>query len=220
MYKVEHQGKHVCNKVKHSCGKPCDLVDKGNCLLACSLQKSDYHCPNKCIIPHDESHNLHCCENELCSIQCPIPNCRKKCQSNDHFHWDLQVYHFCGNEHQCRELCEESGICKITTEPMEGSRVTFTKYIQSEGGFHFCDAKCRFCEYFWHIQFHDTRHGNMSQIAQIELIREDNEPEYAGYDIHKQSNEENSDQGNDRRLVNEIRISFLMSYSGNEQGLK
>ncbi|CAI2201431.1 7312_t:CDS:2, partial [Funneliformis geosporum] len=166
--------------------------------------KSDYHCPNKCIKPHDESHNLHCCENELCPIQCPIPNCRKKCQSNDHFHSDSQV-----NEHQCRELCEESGICKITTEPMEGSRVAFTKYIQlgerlrcnkkippnnfkhdgghihEEGGFHFCDAKCRFCEYFCilpygHIQFHDTRHGNMSQIAQIELIGEDNEPEYAG----------------------------------------
>ncbi|CAI2170045.1 13184_t:CDS:2 [Funneliformis geosporum] len=40
--------------------------------------------------------------------------------------------------------------------------------------------------FYEHIQFHDTRHGNMSQIAQIESIREDNESEYAGYDIHKQ----------------------------------
>ncbi|CAI2171453.1 2572_t:CDS:2, partial [Funneliformis geosporum] len=38
MYKVEHEGKHVCDKVKHSCGKPCDLADKGNCLLVCSKE--------------------------------------------------------------------------------------------------------------------------------------------------------------------------------------
>ncbi|CAG8529032.1 12160_t:CDS:10, partial [Funneliformis caledonium] len=211
MYKAEHEGFHVYDKVKHACSKPCDLSDKGNCQLvcskemghgdihlcqssrhycgkACSLQKEVYHCRNKCIIPHDEQHTYHRCENELCPIQCPIPNCRKKCQSNDHFHSDLHVDHFCGNEHQCRELCEESGVCKITTEPKEKSRVEFTKYVQlgerlrcnrkippnkfkhdgghihEEGGFHFCDAK----------------HGNMSQIAEIELIGEDNEPEYEG----------------------------------------
>ncbi|CAI2190540.1 6984_t:CDS:2 [Funneliformis geosporum] len=83
---------------------------------------------------------------------------------------------------------------------------------------------------YGHIQFHDTRHGNMSQIAQIESIGEDNESEYAGYDIHKQcckdigkhhhidysQNEENSDQGNDGLLMKK-KDSFIMNYSGNEQ---
>ncbi|CAB5377259.1 unnamed protein product [Rhizophagus irregularis] len=53
---------------------------------------------------------------------------------------DDQVNHFCGKEHQCRELCEEDGICNVVTEPkkqeetykgrVEGTVITYTKYIQ------------------------------------------------------------------------------------------
>ncbi|CAI2187718.1 4896_t:CDS:2, partial [Funneliformis geosporum] len=71
-------------------------------------------------------------------------------------------------------------------------------HIHEEGGFIFVMQSAGSCILpYGLIQFHDIRHGNMSQIAQIELIGEDNEPEYAG------QNEENSDQGNDRRLVND-----------------
>ncbi|PKY60333.1 hypothetical protein RhiirA4_483921, partial [Rhizophagus irregularis] len=114
-----------------------------DCSLSKHITKGDYHCPNKCIKSYEEEHDLHCCENIGCPIQCPIPNCKERCQSDDHFHAfsDLQqVNHFCGNEHQCRELCEDDGICQIVIKPkkqeetykglVKGTFITFTKYIQ------------------------------------------------------------------------------------------
>ncbi|GBC07437.1 hypothetical protein RclHR1_07470002 [Rhizophagus clarus] len=246
-HKAGHEGKHACDKISHLCGKPCSLIDKRNCQKVCSKEighddsehlcqskrhycgkdcslstrtiKGDYRCPNKCIISYEEVHDSHRCENETCPIQCPIPDCKERCQSNNHFHSDLQVDHFCGNEHQCQKLCEDDGICKVTTEPrrqeevynglVKETSITFTKYIQSnerlkcikkippnkfehtgkhthgENSFHFCDAKCQFCEYFCtlpygHKQIHDTRHGNMTQT---EFTGESNEFEYAGHKL-------------------------------------
>ncbi|CAG8468542.1 16128_t:CDS:10 [Funneliformis caledonium] len=251
-HEAGHEGKHVCNEMSHSntsCGQLCNLVDKRNC-LTCSLStkfsKGDYHCPNKCIVPYEEEHDLHRCENETCPIQCSISDCQRKCQRNDHFHSDSnsQVDHFCGNEHQCRELCEDDGICKVILEPKKQEEVykgieeTSTKYIQlserlkcnikippnefkhtgkhthltndnltQEYGFHFCDVKCQFCEYYvciakknplfvynnmliqylnlctlpyGHTQIHSTSHGNM---IQPEFTSVDNEFEYAGHKL-------------------------------------
>ncbi|GBC07438.1 hypothetical protein RclHR1_07470003 [Rhizophagus clarus] len=169
-HKAGHEGKHACDKTNHLCGKPCSLIDKRNCQKVCSkeighnddehlcqstihycgkdcslsthTQKGDYHCPNKCIKPHEEEHDSHRCENTTCPIQCPIPDCKERCQSDDHFHAfsDSQVDHFCGNEHQCRELCQDDGICQVVTEPkkqeetykglVKETSITFTKYIQ------------------------------------------------------------------------------------------
>jgi hypothetical protein len=126
-YKAGHEGKHMCKKIKHLCGEPCNLIDKRNCQRVCSKEighsggehlcqstrhyceencslsthtvKGEFHCPNKCIKPCEEPHDSHRCENETCPIQCSIPNCQRKCQSNDHFHsysGFLQVDHFCG----------------------------------------------------------------------------------------------------------------------------
>jgi hypothetical protein len=124
-HKAGHEGKHACDTVNHLCGKPCDLIDKRNCLNVCSkeidhdddvhlcqstrhycgedcslltnTQKGEYRCPNKCIIPCEEEHDMHYCEFETCPIQCPIPDCQRKCQSDDHFHSnsDTHVDHFC-----------------------------------------------------------------------------------------------------------------------------
>ncbi|CAH1761819.1 14306_t:CDS:2, partial [Entrophospora sp. SA101] len=89
-----------------------------------------------------DEHEQHHCENETCPIECPISDCQRRCQSNDHFHayTQLAVDHFCGNDHQCIEDCEEPGICKILTEPRKEeatyqglvteTSITFTKYIQ------------------------------------------------------------------------------------------
>ncbi|CAB5384282.1 unnamed protein product [Rhizophagus irregularis] len=130
------------------------------------------------------------------------------------------VNHFCGNEHQCRELCEDNGICQVVTKPkeqeeiyeglVEETSITFTKYIQlserlkcnkkippnefkhtgkhthKENGFHYCDAKCQFCEYYCTLPYghtlhtHDTGHGIMTQT---EFTGEDNVFEYAGYKL-------------------------------------
>ncbi|CAG8519880.1 18128_t:CDS:2, partial [Acaulospora morrowiae] len=82
------------------------------------------------------------CENEKCPIQCPILECKRMCQSDDHFHEYSEnqvINHFCGKEHQCREICEGSGICKILSEPQKREEIcqgnldkpaTSAKYIQ------------------------------------------------------------------------------------------
>ncbi|CAG8438292.1 8031_t:CDS:10 [Funneliformis caledonium] len=263
-HKAGHEGKHACDKINHLCGKPCNLIDKRNCQKVCSreigheeehlcqstlhfcgeacslstkTQKGDYNCPNKCIRPYEEEHDLHRCENPTCPMQCPIPRCQRKCQVNDHFHSfsDLPVDHFCGDEHQCRELCEEDGICRIILEPKKQEEVykglvtniAFTKYIQlnarlacikkippnkfkhngkhthEESGFHFCDAKCQFCEYFCTLPYghaqilHNTTHGNMTQT---EFTGEDNEFEYAGYSLYKINMSHCKDLGRHRHI--------------------
>nr|CAG8522177.1 4868_t:CDS:10 [Entrophospora candida] len=170
-YKAGHDGKHACNKASHLCRKPCKLSDRHNCQKVCSkdighkddehmcqsnhhycgepcslftsTNKGDYECPNICIIPCELEHDQHHCENETCPIECPISDCRNRCQSNNHFHAyssESTVNHFCGNDHQCLEECEEPGICKILTEPkkeeatykvlIKESSISFFKYIQ------------------------------------------------------------------------------------------
>jgi hypothetical protein len=125
IYIAGHEGKHACDQENHLCSEPCNLIDKLNCQKICTkeighdgehlcestrhycgedcslsayTQKGDYRCPNKCVVPYNEEHDSHRCENETCPIQCPIPNCQRRCQSNDHFHSysDFEVDHFCG----------------------------------------------------------------------------------------------------------------------------
>ncbi|KAG9305016.1 hypothetical protein G9A89_007419 [Geosiphon pyriformis] len=127
---------HLCEATRHYCGSPCSL--KAN------TQKGEYECHNTCIIPCEEVHSVHKCENEVCPIECPISNCHRRCESKDHFH-DSEggINHFCGGEHQCVQKCEANGICKIITEPTaivkeEAEYVNkfgsfmFTKYSQND----------------------------------------------------------------------------------------
>ncbi|CAG8641441.1 26067_t:CDS:10, partial [Dentiscutata erythropus] len=203
---------HICQSKRHNCGAPCSLQ--------ANTKKGFYKCPNKCIIPCEDEHEQHCCENDsACPIQCPIPDCQRRCQSTDHFHaLQPQQIHFCGNEHQCQEDCQELGVCRVITEPkkqeevyqglVQGTSFTFTKYIQlservkcckkippnafhhegkhshEENGFHFCDAKCQFCEYYCILPYghpqalHETKHGNMTQT---EFTSEEKEFVYRGH---------------------------------------
>ncbi|CAI2192234.1 4778_t:CDS:10, partial [Funneliformis geosporum] len=125
-------------------------------------------------LPYEEVHDLHHCKNETYPIQCPILDCQRKCQSNNHFHSNSQVDHFCGNEHQCHELYEETGICKVKLEPrkqedvydglIKGTSITFTK----------CTLPYR------HTQNHNTSHGNM---ILTEFTGEDYEFKYEGHKL-------------------------------------
>ncbi|CAI2192810.1 6917_t:CDS:10, partial [Funneliformis geosporum] len=100
------------------------LIDKRNCQQVCSKE-----------IRHEDEH--WCLSSRH---YCGKAYCQRKCQSNNHFHSNSQVDHFCGNEHQCHELYEETGICKVKLEPrkqedvydglIKGTSITFTKYIQ------------------------------------------------------------------------------------------
>ncbi len=86
--KIDHDDVHLCQSIRHYCGKPCSLNT--------NTVKGLYRCPNKCIIPYEEEHKVHKCENETCPIQCPIPDCQRKCQNNNHFHSEISKNHFCG----------------------------------------------------------------------------------------------------------------------------
>ncbi|CAG8710849.1 9684_t:CDS:2, partial [Racocetra fulgida] len=144
---IDHDDdEHICQSNRHNCGAPCSLQ--------ANTKKGFYKCPNKCIIPCEDEHERHCCENDsACPIQCPIPDCQRRCQKD----------------------CQELGICKVLTEPrkqeevyqglVQGTSITFTKYIQlserikcckkippnafhhdgkhthDESGFHYCDAQ-------------------------------------------------------------------------------
>ncbi|CAB4410518.1 unnamed protein product [Rhizophagus irregularis] len=194
--KAGHEGKHACDKISHLCGKPCSLNDKRNCQKVCSKE-----------IGHDD--RKHLCQSTIhyCGEDCSLStytekgdyNCPNKCVKP-------KVSHFCGNEHPCQENCEEDGICNIVTEPKR--QIAFTKCIQKEeklrcnkkippyefehtgkhthqdNGFHYCDKKCPFCEYYCtlpygHTQSHDTKHGNM-------IIDDDNEFEYTRRNLKDQ----------------------------------
>ncbi|CAG8604979.1 11749_t:CDS:2, partial [Dentiscutata heterogama] len=101
---------HKCNSTIHYCGEPCSLnaiTDKGK-----------YECKNECMIPCEIEHDVHKCQKDVCPIECPIKNCQRQCDNKNHFHaFEENAIHFCGEEHDCQEKCEEDGICKIVTEP-------------------------------------------------------------------------------------------------------
>ncbi|CAG8550727.1 10371_t:CDS:10, partial [Funneliformis caledonium] len=117
---------HLCEASRHYCGAPCSLKVSGV-----------YECRNKCIIPCEDNHSVHKCENEVCPIECPLDKCQRKCESRDHFHsFEKDAQHFCGNEHQCPKDCEEIGICKIVTEPTAMIKEQ-AEYVNKFGSFMF-----------------------------------------------------------------------------------
>lgn len=92
--KIGHEGtEHFCSSRAHYCGAKCSVQDV-------ATPNGTYSCPNLCVIPcEDGEHDVHQCENKgACPLSCPIPLCRDRCQSTDHFH-SLHApseHHFCG----------------------------------------------------------------------------------------------------------------------------
>ncbi|RIA83800.1 hypothetical protein C1645_833247 [Glomus cerebriforme] len=120
---------HLCEASRHYCGAPCSLK--------INLPSESYECRNKCIIPCEDSHSVHKCQNEVCPIECPLEGCQRRCESKEHFHaFEKDVQHFCGNEHQCPKECEENGICKIVTEPTAMVKEQ-AEYVNKFGSFMF-----------------------------------------------------------------------------------
>ncbi|KAJ7195854.1 hypothetical protein C8J57DRAFT_534894 [Mycena rebaudengoi] len=159
-----HAGRHICAIDIHLCGEPCGLKDKqgclGNCMKiaghpdtdhmcsarlhkcgeACDLKNvgtEQYSCSRTCAIPWDETHTQHVCDTSACPIVCQL--CKRLCSDSDHLH-GLQAssVHLCGQVHNCRAVCQATGICEIDTAPQSveatftGRHETFqyTKYSQ------------------------------------------------------------------------------------------
>ncbi|RUP42941.1 hypothetical protein BC936DRAFT_137866 [Jimgerdemannia flammicorona] len=189
MMQIGHGGEsHLCASRVHYCGEACSLSN-----VADSTSGSQFSCKNMCIVPYEEPHTVHKCENMMaCPLRCCLPQCNKKCSSNDHFHALLNPSeaHICGDDHQCVEECEAKGICEIQIQPkaqeehyvnMHGT-FAYTKswiqliyiYIESSNG-SFCETKCPYCEYYCTLPYghpqmeHETAHGNFNNLHFNEL---------------------------------------------------
>lgn len=85
---------HICSSRVHYCGLRCSLSDVKD-----SKSASQFSCKNTCVIPCEEPHEVHKCENDTaCPLQCCLPQCNKRCGSRDHFHAlnALEEHHMCG----------------------------------------------------------------------------------------------------------------------------
>ena len=141
-----HGGKHDCKERNHTCNEVCLLFEKDNCNHYCSKKigherdpadaehrcNAIQHlcgkkcalpdCHNKCISPHELTHERCACRDTACPQKCCIPTCNNKCSEvHNHFHDipaedGVEVKHFCGMEHACTEDCENEGICEIVSE--------------------------------------------------------------------------------------------------------
>jgi len=135
--KAGHDGAHHCVDKDHLCGDACHLSHLRNCMESCALDPghdgphecvSKRHlckemcdlpcCANSCQSPHDVAHEVHRCQEIMCPFECVMQSCPRKCDCGDHFHDMIAggAVHLCGNVHQCEELCEEEGICKIDSQ--------------------------------------------------------------------------------------------------------
>ncbi|RUS29928.1 hypothetical protein BC938DRAFT_480055 [Jimgerdemannia flammicorona] len=73
---------HSCASSVHYCGEPCSLRDVED-----SKSAFRFSCKNTCIVPCEESHEIHKCENDnACPLRCCLPQCNKRCGSSNHFH--------------------------------------------------------------------------------------------------------------------------------------
>ncbi|RUS29883.1 hypothetical protein BC938DRAFT_480113 [Jimgerdemannia flammicorona] len=122
---------HSCASRVHYCGEPCSLRDVKD-----SKSASRFSCKNTCIVPYEESHEIHKCENDnACPLRCCLLQCNKRCDTSNHFHAidNAGDYHFCGDEHQCFEECKSKGICEIQNQPREQQE----NYVNKHGTFSY-----------------------------------------------------------------------------------
>ncbi|RUS20070.1 hypothetical protein BC937DRAFT_86448, partial [Endogone sp. FLAS-F59071] len=122
---------HICGSRVHYCGLKCSLSDVKD-----SKSASQFSCKNTCVIPCEEPHEVHKCENDTaCPLPCCLPQCNKRCGSRDHFHAHNapEEHHMCGDEHQCFKECEADGICEILPQ----AKAQEEKYNNRYGTFNY-----------------------------------------------------------------------------------
>ncbi|CAD8134089.1 unnamed protein product [Paramecium octaurelia] len=147
---------HLCSLKNHKCNIKCDIIQ---CQVKCNLElnhaglhncTNDHlcaekcqYCSKKCSVDRTTEHQNHICEEIYCKENCML--CERRCKKahehsqycnsqceKQHTHSQEQQNHFCGDQHECRELCQEKGICQITytqVEIMWQSRFPYIKYI-------------------------------------------------------------------------------------------
>ncbi|XP_065193376.1 uncharacterized protein LOC135824572 [Sycon ciliatum] len=113
---VGHHGVCSCQTAeKHVCGIPCPAtLESGLCGEPCVRRVEEHNSEDQ----HD--HELHWCGIDRCCMKCDCgANCSKSGQPIDHLHGgeDKPIPHHCGIRHECRELCEEDGICMLASDP-------------------------------------------------------------------------------------------------------
>ncbi|RHZ48993.1 hypothetical protein Glove_535g6 [Diversispora epigaea] len=115
--------KHLCEVKEHYCGAPCSL----------DVKIHGHKCQNTCIIPCEEEHTIHKCQDEMCPIKCSFENCKRFCESLDHLHaFKENANHICGH---CHSKCDKCGqMCRKADQHKDGIHDCFTD--------HKCHSKC------------------------------------------------------------------------------
>ncbi|ETP28980.1 hypothetical protein F442_21797 [Phytophthora nicotianae P10297] len=129
-----HTNWHKCDVPIHTCGEEC----------------SAQNCSGRCVLNVEDPHTAHKCIEVRCMQKCIMDGCNELCGAMDHFHGQLDVavvfsvenddekgsntfdasseapvVHMCGNGHECQEMCEENGICRVDVF-LKQSAKTFT----------------------------------------------------------------------------------------------
>ncbi|CAK71087.1 unnamed protein product (macronuclear) [Paramecium tetraurelia] len=137
---------HLCSLKNHKCNIKCSITQ---CQVKCNLElnhteqhnctnvhlcgETCQYCSKKCKTDRTTKHQNHICEESYCIQNCVL--CERRCKNN-HEHSQYRnsqnQNHFCGDQHECQEFCQEKGICQITytqVEIMWQSRFSYIKYI-------------------------------------------------------------------------------------------
>ena len=149
---VEHEGAHVCSVDLHFCPSQCSAPS----------------CSHLCRLSFAESHEQHSCGTSRCQHRCSYADCGNTCASVDHFH-AVDALHSCGQDHWCRAICNEKGMCEVkvqlekttkkfknklnefeyTHQAMNGSRKKCCIRLDTDrlehNGDHRCDAAVHTC---------------------------------------------------------------------------
>ncbi|CAG8464426.1 13684_t:CDS:10 [Dentiscutata erythropus] len=146
-HEAGHDGKHICDKIRHECGEPCYLSDKKNCNQYCTNEvghskevkhkcNSVHQCGAECSLKINTRYTQY--TSESCPIPCPMPTCKNKCKSKNHHHAleGAGINHLCGNEHPCPKECESPRICRAEIIEQKAvyhglrSNIDYTKFVQ------------------------------------------------------------------------------------------
>ncbi|CAD8112808.1 unnamed protein product [Paramecium primaurelia] len=139
----QHKCNHICEipECKQSCSLLFDHPKQHNCAGEHPCKQNCQFCSKKCKSDRSMFHQNHQCEDIYCTETCML--CNKKCNQNhshsqlcstfckkQHEHSKQKSNHLCGEQHECKQLCQDKGVCQIIYCQQERTWQSKFKYIQ------------------------------------------------------------------------------------------
>ncbi|CAD8053803.1 unnamed protein product [Paramecium primaurelia] len=151
----DEKQEHLCSSNNHKCNIQCEITlceqkcnlelnhsRQHNCTNDHPCAEQCQYCSKKCHKDRSIPHSNHECEELYCTANCIL--CERRCKEKhkhsqfcntqcekEHQHSVEQQNHLCGDQHECKEMCQEKGVCQIRytqVEIMWQSKFSFVKY--------------------------------------------------------------------------------------------